>query len=193
MNDILLLFLEKICEAIYFSLFLIYGKNLKEKRMLFIGIMIFEYLMITKLIQYNTWIHISYIIMTYINLKVLYKEKAQITDIFLFMVASIILIIVSVITYLPAYIICNHNVTYFAYIVAILFNRLALISILYFGKNIINKIYKKFYTHWNKPKQSNNPKVKSLTLRNITIIIFNLMFYILNIGMCFALAIALSS
>ena len=189
----LMLFLEKVCEAIYFSLFLIYGKNLKEKRILFIGIMIFEYLMITKLIQYNLWIHISYIIMTYINLKVLYKEKAQITDIFLFMVASIILIIVSVITYLPAYIICNHNVTYFAYIVAILFNRLALIATLYFGKNIINKIYKKFYTHWNKPKQSNNPKVKSLTLRNITIIIFNLMFYILNIGMCFALAIALSS
>lgn len=189
----LMLFLEKVCEAIYFSLFLIYGKNLKEKRLLFIAIMIFEYLMITKLIQYNVWIHISYIIMTYINLKVLYKEKAQITDIFLFMVASIILIIVSVITYLPAYIICNHNVAYFAYIVAILFNRLALIAILYFGKNIINKIYKKFYTHWNKPKQSNNPKVKSLTLRNITIIIFNLMFYILNIGMCFALAIALSS
>ena len=49
----LMLFLEKVCEAIYFLLFLIYGKNLKEKRILFIGIMIFEYLMITKLIQYN--------------------------------------------------------------------------------------------------------------------------------------------
>ena len=75
----LMLFLEKVCEAIYFSLFLIYGKNLKEKRILLISIMIFEYLMITNLIQYSIWIHISYIIMTYIDLKVLYKEKAQIT------------------------------------------------------------------------------------------------------------------
>lgn len=193
MNDITLLLLEKVCEAIYFSLFLIYGKNLKEKRILFIGIMIFEYLALKYFIKFNVLFQLSYTFMTYLTLKVLYKEKAQITDIFLFMSASIILIIVSIITYLLAYIICNHNVTYFAYIVAILFNRLALIAILYFGKNIINKIYKKFYTHWNKPKQSNNPKVKSLTLRNITIIIFNLMFYILNIGMCFALAIALSS
>ena len=45
-NIMLMLFLEKVCEAIYFSLFLIYGKNLKEKRILFIGIMIFECLMI---------------------------------------------------------------------------------------------------------------------------------------------------
>lgn len=178
MNNIILLFLEKICEAIYFSLFLIYGKNLKEKRILFIGIMIFEYLMITKLIQYNIWIHISYIIMTYINLKVLYKEKAQITDIFLFMVASIILIVVSVISY----IIVQHTIS--IYLVALILSRLLLFLTLFVIKNKINNYYKKFYSLWNKHKNPN--KIRSLTLRNISIIIFNIMFYIINIGMVIA-------
>ena len=102
-ESIILLFLEKICEAIYFSLFLIYGKNLKEKKLLFIAIMIFEYLMITKIFEFNVWIHILYIVMTYINLKVLYKEKAQITDVFLFGIASIVLISISAISYAIIY------------------------------------------------------------------------------------------
>lgn len=187
-----MLFLEKVCEAIYFSLFLIYGKNLKEKRILFISIMIFEYLMITKLIQYNVWIHISYIIMTYINLKVLYKEKAQITDIFLFGTASIILILFSMMTYIPVYLAFGNNVIYFWYVVSLIANRIILALFLYFSRHLINKFYKKFYCHWNRPKQINNPKIKSLTLRNISIIIFNLMFYIINIGMLFALTINVS-
>ena len=174
----LILFLEKVCEAIYFSLFLIYGKNLKEKRLLFIAIMIFEYLMITKLIQYNIWIHISYIIMTYINLKALYKEKAQITDIFLFMVASIILIVVSAISY----IIVQHTIS--IYLVALILRRLLLFLTLFVIKNKINNYYKKFYSLWNKYKNPN--KIRSLTLRNISIIIFNIMFYTINIGMVIA-------
>ena len=174
----LILFLEKVCEAIYFSLFLIYGKNLKEKRLLFIAIMIFEYLMITKLIQYNIWIHISYIIMTYINLKALYKEKAQITDIFLFMVASIILIVVSAISY----IIVQHTIS--IYLVALILSRLLLFLTLFVIKNKINNYYKKFYSLWNKYKNPN--KIRSLTLRNISIIIFNIMFYTINIGMVIA-------
>lgn len=178
LQNIILLFLEKICEAIYFSLFLIYGKNLKEKRLLFIGIMIFEYIMITKLIQFSIWIHISYIAMTYINLKTLYKDKAQITDIFLFMVASIILIVLSFISYI---IIQN---TIKIYIVALILSRILMFITLFLIKNEINKIYKNFYLLWNKHKNPN--KVRSLTLRNISIIIFNIMFYVINIGMLIA-------
>ena len=39
MNEFWLLILEKVFEAIYFSLFLIFGKGLKEKRILFVFIM----------------------------------------------------------------------------------------------------------------------------------------------------------
>ena len=94
MNLVFTLLLENILEAIYFSLFLIIGKGLKEKRLLFIIIMIFEYLILKCIIKYNVWFQIIYTFMSFVNLKVLYKDKAQITDIFLFAIASIILILV---------------------------------------------------------------------------------------------------
>ena len=174
MFNILLLFLEKVCEAIYFSLFLIYGKNIKEKRLLFICIMIAEYLMITKLIEYNIWIHISYIALTYINLKVLYKEKAQITDIFLFASASIILILFSGIFAILVY---NNLLNY---IIALILLRTCLFLFLILNMKNINGLYKAFWKRWNRNKTS---KIKSLTLRNISIIIFNLMFYSINLAM----------
>lgn len=191
MESIVILLLEKVFESIFFALFLICGKKLKEKKLLFIGIMIAEYLILKYFIKFNVYFQLAYTFMTFLTLKVLYREKAQITDIFLFMFASLIVIITSFICYIPVYIICNHNVTYFWYIIAIVVNRLILLAILYFGKNLINKAYVKFYSYWNRPKQINNPRIKSLTLRNISIIIFNLMFYIINIGMIFALAISI--
>lgn len=180
MNQIILLFLEKVCEAIYFSLFLIYGKNLKEKRLLFTIIMIAEYLMITKLIEYNIWIHILYITMTYINLKVLYREKAQITDIFLFASASIVLILISI---LCSSILIITNI-YWLYYPVLIINRILMFLFLLIFKNNINKWYKIFCNNWNKKVDN---KIKSLTLRNISVIIFNLMFYVINIYMLYAI------
>nr|DAO24529.1 MAG TPA: hypothetical protein [Caudoviricetes sp.] len=55
MNLVFTLLLENILEAVYFSLFLIIGKGLKEKRLLFIIIMIFEYLILKCVIKYNVW------------------------------------------------------------------------------------------------------------------------------------------
>lgn len=178
LQNIILLFLEKICEAIYFSLFLIYGKDLKEKKLLFIGIMIFEYILLTSVLQYTTWIHIIYITLTYINLKVLYKEKAQITDIFLFATASIFLILISFCSGLL-------HILKMKYFYALIINRIILFSFLFFIKNKINLIYKKYYLKWN--RKDNMTKIRSLTLRNISVIIFNLMFYVINIGLIYAI------
>lgn len=175
MNEIMLLILEKVCEAIYFSMFLMTGKDIKERKFLFTAVMIFEYLMITSLIEFSIWIHILYIAMSYINLKVFYKEKAQITDIFLFMAASLILIIISMISYGIVYI------TIREYNVALILNRILLFGLLFLFRKNINKIYKKFYTLWNRHSKPN--KIKSLTLRNISVIIFNLMFFGINLGM----------
>ena len=91
------LFLGQIPEAIYFALFLIFTKDFKEKRILFIVLMILEYLLLKLFIHFDVWFQIGYTIMTFLTLKVLYKNKAQITDIFTFGIASIVLIIVTVI------------------------------------------------------------------------------------------------
>lgn len=174
MELVVRLLLEKIFEAIYFSVFLIIGKEIKNKRFLFIVIMIIEYLLLKEIIKYNIWFNLLYTFMSFINLKVLYKEKSQITDIFLFSVASIILIIISVLSAIFALIVNN-------YIIALIINRLLVVLFLVFFKDKINKKYKDFYSLWN--RHHNSKRIRSLTLRNISVIIFNLMFWLLNILM----------
>ena len=175
MEELILLFLEKVVEAIYFAMFLIIGKNIKNKKLLFIGIMVFEYLMLKHFIRYSVYFQLAYTFMAYVTLKVLYKEKAQITDIFLFTAASLLLIAISAISY---------GIVYFTvrnYFVALILNRILLFLILYLGRNKILELYKKFYSLWNRHNIPNT--IKSLTVRNLSVIIFNLMFWLINLGM----------
>lgn len=185
MNELTLLILEKILEAIYFSLFLIFGKNIKNKRLLFIVIMIFQYLILTTFIEFNVIFQITYIFLSFINLKVLYKDKAQITDIFLFAVASIILIIISMMCVALRYLF-NTN-----YITVLIINRILLFGFLFLIKNKINSLYKKYYKNWNRKEKGSVVKIRSLTLRNISLIVFNLMFYIINIGLTYIILLKL--
>lgn len=168
----------KFAEPIYFALFLIIGKDLKNKKLLLTCIMIFEYYMLTYIFPFNVWFQFIYTFIVFVDLKFLYKEKAQITDIFLFSAASIVLILISIIVYLSILYTLNN------YYIALIINRIILFSFLYFNKNNIRNLYKKFYSHWNR---HNNPRViKSITLRNISVISFNLMFWIINFCMlCF--------
>ena len=175
MEELILIFLEKVLEAVYFSMFLLIGKNIKNKKLLFIGIMVFEYLMLKFFINYSVYFQLAYTFMAYVTLKVLYKEKAQITDIFLFMIASLILIATSALCYAIIYF------TIHKYIWVLLINRPLIFAIIYWGKNSIPKLYKKFCGLWNRHNIPNT--IKSLTLRNISIIIFNLMFWLMNLGM----------
>ena len=168
----------KLLEPIYFSLFLIMGKDLKNKRVLLTCIMIFEYIMLKQFIHFNVAFQFIYTFMSFVNLKVLYREKAQVTDIFLFAIASIILIVLSIFTYMTS------KITYDNYFISLVINRILLFTFLYLSRNKIRDLYKKFYSHWNR---HNNPKaIKSLTLRNISIIAFNLMFWIINFCMIYS-------
>lgn len=155
--EILRLISAKLLEPLYFSLFLIIGKDLKKKRLLFTLIMIFEYIMLTSIVEFNVALQFIYTFMTYLTLKVLYREKAQITDIFLFAAASIILIIVSVISYLSVYYTIKN------YYVAMVLNRVILFTFLYFSRNKIRAYYVKFYSLWNrrhKPKKNQKFNIK---------------------------------
>ena len=178
MNEFVLLILEKVLEAIYFSLFLIFGKGIKNKKLLFIGIMVFQYLILKQFIKFNVLFQIIYTFLSFINLKVLYKDKAQITDIFLFASASLILIVLSIA--------CAVFVPLFGikYIIMLIINRILMFLVLFLIKNKIENLYKKFYLKWNRNK-NNTTGIKSLTLRNISVIVFNLMFYIINISLAY--------
>lgn len=180
MSEFALILLEKVCEAIYFALFLLIGKNIKEKRIAFIAVMIFEYLALKYFIKYNVLFQLSYTFMSFVNLKVFYKEKSQITDIFLFMFASLILIIISIATGLFLFKFPE------LYIFMLITNRIIMFLILFAIRKKLYDWYKTMFKHWNRSKEKR--KIKSLTLRNISVIIFNLMFYILNFFMLLEIA-----
>ena len=85
--------LGAILQPIYFSLFLIFTKNIKNKRFLFILIMIFEHFFLKFVcnLNYNINFELMYTIITYFVLKLMYKEKTRITDVITFIISIAIL------------------------------------------------------------------------------------------------------
>ena len=167
--------LGQIPEAIFFALFMIYAKELKEKRILFTVLMIIEYLLLKYSFPYNWLFHIGYIILTFLTLKVLYKEKCQITDIFMQIISYIIMSIFSLIC-LP--------IIYQNYSIAMVINRIMLIIFIIIFNNKLYKIrniYKRLWNRNNKEKYI----IKSTTFRCINLVIFNIFFYIINLLMIY--------
>lgn len=175
--NIIELGLGQIPEAVYFALFMILVKKLKEKRLLFISIMICEYLLLKYLFVFNIWFQISYTVMTYVTLKVLYKEKSQITDIFTFGIASLVLIICSII---------SGGLYLLNPIIGIISSRVLPFMIIFIFRNKLHNIQKLYKCHWNRNDEVKT-KIKSTTFRCLNVVIFNLMFYIINAGMIYAI------
>lgn len=171
------LIIGQIPEAIYFALFMIYAKGLKEKRILFTVLMVAEYILLKEFIIYNIWFQILYTFITFLSLKVLYKEKAQVTDIFTFTISSIILIITSII----CFILSNQNA-----MIASIINRPILFIFLILFNYKLNKIQKIYKFFWNRNDKLKK-KIKTTTFRCINIIIFNISFYVLNIVMLYCI------
>lgn len=174
------LLIGQIPEAIFFSLFMIYAKGLKEKRVLFTILMVIEYLLLKYIFRYNWLFQICYMITTFLMLKILYKEKCQITDIFTFTIASIFLIISSAVFSLLSI----FNI--FSQTICVIMNRIFIFTMLYLFKDklyVIQKLYKRM---WNRNDKTNT-KMKSITFRGLNLVIFNIIFYIINLGMIFAI------
>lgn len=174
------LLLGQIPEAIYFSLFMIFTKQLKEKRILFIILMILEYVLLKQFINFNIWFQIAYTGITFVILKVLYKEKSQITDIFTFTISSIILISIDLILYFTIGTLTQN------YMLFVILDRITLYTILFLLRNKLPKIqgiYKKLWNRNDKVKK----KMKSTTFRCLNIVLFNFTFYTINLMMIYCI------
>lgn len=170
------LFLGQIPEAIFLTLFVIYAKNLKDKRVIFTIIMLFEYLLLKYTFRYNWYFHVGLLTSTFLTLKVLYRERAQITDIFIILISYIVLMITSALCFM----VCLGNV-----IPATITNRIIIFGLLFHYKeklNCIQKLYKKYWNRNDKPKL-----MKSATFRSMNVVIFNVVFAVFNIGMVYVL------
>ena len=174
--DLLEIFLGQIPEAIFLALFMIFAKALQKKRVLYVAIMVVEYVLLLNIFPYNWYFHISLTVMTFLTLKVLYREKSQVTDIFILLIAYLVLMVTSAICFM----ICGGNA-----LIATILNRVIIFGLLFYFRNklySIQKLYKKFWNRSNEPKA-----MKSTTFRSLNIVIFNVMFVIFNVGMIYAL------
>lgn len=158
-----------VMQPIYFSLFLIFTKKIKEKRLMFISLMILEHFILkyTCKMNYTINFELSYSVLTYLLLKIIYREKARITDMVTFVISIIFMGIINV----GSLLIFGANLfcVLFANIISVIF-----VYLLRHKLNHIETFYNKFWNRHDNPKM-----LKSVTIRglssSITIIIFVLM------------------
>ena len=166
--NLLELFLGQIPEAVFLALFMIFVKSLRKKRVLFIVLLTVSYVLLMDLFAYSWYAHIYLTIMIFVTLRVLYEEKSQITDVFILLIAYILLGVTSAI----CFVICRGNP-----VIASIINRVIIFGLLFSFRNKLYKIqvlYKKFWNRNNKPKI-----IKSATFRSLNIVIFNVIFIFL--------------
>ena len=174
------LLIGQIPEAIYFALFMIFVKGLKEKRFLFTILMVVEYILLKQFIHFNIQFQVCYTFITYIILKLLYFEKAQIIDVFTLGIASVILIAFSIVFSIPKLLFPID------YIYCVVCCRIALFLMLILLNNRLNVIQKVYKKLWNRNDKVEK-KIKTTTFRSINLVLFNILFYVINAGMIFAI------
>lgn len=153
-----------IPEFLYYFLFISKIKQLDKKNIIWFFILTFINCFLAVLrINHNFIMYVMFDIAEYLILKVLYRDKTCITDFFLLLSIEIYLLVISGLCY---FLIPN-------YMIAYVINRIIIFAPLIF----INKIryfYKKYRQMWNRNDSKKNP-IKSITLRNTSIVIMDIL------------------
>lgn len=158
---------------------MIFTKELKSKRILFSVLMVLEYVLLKLVLKYNIWFNVLYFIISYIIMKILYKDKTNITDVFTLGISSIFLGISSIICFL-----LFHKSIF----ITVLINRLLIFILLVLFRNKLPKLSDLYKLLWNRNDKINKP-IKSTTFRALNLVIFNM--YIYGINVCIFLVIIL--
>ncbi len=160
-------------EVLYFTIFLIYTKNIKEKRLKLCILISIAYALCMFIQRYKLIYYILFIVLVYIILKILYKDKTQIIDIFTFSFSTIYMTLLSYICFIFL------DKDYNNYYLLMTLDRIFLFLPFIF-KNKFNNIYRKYCSLWNRNDNIKRP-IKSITLRNISLITINIAIFLMNI------------
>ena len=171
---VLSIFLGLIPEVLYFTLFITYCKNIKEKRIRLFLFISLAYVLCMFIQKYKIFYYVLFLVLIYWIMKIVYKEKTQIIDVFVISLGSIYLSLLSIILY-PIV-----NNSYINYYILYLINRI-LLFIPFIFKQKLNKFYLVYCKLWNRNDYDKRP-IKSITLRNISLIVINIFIFILNIA-----------
>lgn len=163
-----------IPEALFFTFFLIFTKNIKEKKIKLFALVSISYFIYIILAEYKVINYMIFVMCIYISLKILYKKKTQIIDIF---IISYAFLYISLLAYISFIFVNNNLVLYYIFYCL---DRI-LLFIPFIFRNKLNKLYKIYCKYWNRNDKEHRP-IKSITLRNVSLIIVNLAVFILNIA-----------
>lgn len=170
---LLTIFVGMLPEVLYFTMFIKYAKDISEKKIKLFLFMVLVYILCILVSQYKTLYYVAFIFLTYLILKLLYKNKVQITDIFLISLAYMYLAINS---YICFQFVSNDLSNY--YFIAIINKILLFIPFIF--KNKFNLLYVKYKSLWNRNDKIKRP-IKSITLRNISLICLNIFIFLANL------------
>lgn len=176
-NLILDILFGMIPEVLFFTMYLTYTKNIKEnKGKLFVLISALYFILIL-LIPYKLIFYIIFIFGVYGILKILYKNKADKIDIFMFAFGTAY---VSIVAYL-CFIFFDKQLN--NYILMYLIDRVCL-AIPFLFKKYFNIVYLKYRNLWNRKKineyNEKERRPKAITLRNISVVAINLIIIFMN-------------
>ena len=161
---IISLFLGILPDVFYTYIYLQQIKEIKNKKFLLFAMLFVIYMVCIIFVRYHFYLYIIQNILTFWLLKKLYKS--QINDFFLVVILDLYLFLSSIISY---FLVDN-------YLLAMILYRILLFVPLIF-KSSIKSIYKEYSKLWN--RHNNKNKIKSITIRNISLIVFNFMIIIL--------------
>lgn len=160
------LLLGAIPDVLYYYLYITKIKDIKSKKIILFILMFLNYIIFNMILRYNLYLYLLYDIMMFMFIKLLYKS--EINDFFLVLFIDIYYIFLSSFCF---FLIPN-------YAIALLASKIFMFLPLIYKNKIMN-LYKSYCKMWNRNDNAKYP-IKSLTLRNISLISLNAIVIILD-------------
>lgn len=158
--------LGAIPDVLYYYLYITKIKEVKAKRIILFVLMFLNYIVFNMILRYNLYLYLLYDVMMFMFIKLLYKS--EINDFFLVLFIDIYYIFLSSSCF---FLIPN-------YAIALLASKIFMFLPLIYKNKIIN-LYKSYCKMWNRNDNAKYP-IKSLTLRNISLVSLNAIVIILD-------------
>lgn len=172
-SNIMSFIFRAVPDILYFTCFIIYTYKIKNKRKILFFLIGVSYILLIMMIRHQIIYYIAFILSIYCILKLLYKNMIQKIDIFVISLSSVYLTIISCI----CSIFINQSII--IYYSLLLINKLLLFLPFLFREKF-NILYEKYRKLWNRNDKEKR-FIKSITLRNVSLISVNLFILLLNI------------
>lgn len=156
-------------EVLFITMGMCYAKEIKEKKVMFYFCLLTCAIVCMSIISWQLWYYLAFIGFSYLIMRKLYKS--HISDLFVFMIFFALVAITSYI----AYIIAGYGV------IGLIFQRILMFSV-FALRGKFNGWYKSYRKLWNRRDDN---RIKSITLRNISLIFLNAFIVFMNFFLIF--------